>query len=79
MKKLFQKLIAKLIKKAIDKSVNDAVTNTSVDVQVPDVEPITIPGDSAKKDKWKFIIQVLISILTALAAALTTNSCMRLY
>ena len=71
MKKFINKLFGKLIKKAINKSINDVVNNP----EVPEVEPITIPGDSTKKDKWKFIIQVVISILTALAAALTTTSC----
>ena len=72
MNKFITKLFGKLIKKAIDKSINDAVSNPDV---IPEVEPITIPGDSIKKEKWKFIIQLLISILTALAAALTTTSC----
>ena len=75
MKKFICKLFGKLLKKAIDKSINDAVSNPDETPDVPEVEPITIPGDSAKKDKWKFIIQLIISILTALAAALTTTSC----
>lgn len=72
MKKFISKLFGKLLKKAIDKSINDAGSNPDA---APEVESITIPGDSAKKDKWKFIIQLIISILTALAAALTTTSC----
>ena len=71
MKKFINKLFGKLIKKAINKSINDVVNNP----EVPEVEPITIPGDNSKKSIWKFIIQVVISILTALAAALTTTSC----
>lgn len=81
MKKFFQKLLAKLVKKAINKSVNDVVSNPDVsDVSaLPDVEPITQPDDNSKKALGKFILQTLISILTALAAALTTTSCMRLH
>ena len=71
MKKFINKLFGKLIKKAINKSINDVVNNP----EVPEVDPITIPGDNSKKSIWKFIIQVVISILTALAAALTTTSC----
>ena len=71
MKKFINKLFGKLIKKAVNKSINDVVNNP----EVPEVEPITIPGDNSKKSIWKFIIQVVISILTALAAALTTTSC----
>ena len=78
MKKFFQKLLAKLVKKAINKSVNDVVSNPEVST-LPDVEPITQPDDNSKKALWKFILQTLISILTALAAALTTTSCMRLH
>lgn len=77
MKKFFQKLLAKLVKKAINKSVNDVVSNPDVsDVSaLQDVEPITQPDDNSKKALWKFILQTLISILTALAAAITTTSC----
>ena len=71
MKKFINKLFGKLIKKAVNKSINDVVNNP----EVPEVDPITIPGDNSKKSIWKFIIQVVISILTALAAALTTTSC----
>ena len=71
MKKFINKLFGKLIKKAINKSINDVMNNP----EVPEVDPITIPGDNSKKSIWKFIIQVVISILTALAAALTTTSC----
>lgn len=72
MKKILKKILEKVFKKVIDKTVSDAVSNPDA---TPEVEPITIPGDSAKKDKWKFIIQLIISILTALAASLTTTSC----
>ena len=30
-----------------------------------------------KKDLWKFLIQTLISVLTAIATALGASSCMR--
>ena len=72
MKKFFSNLLKKVFKKVIDKTVSDVVSNSDA---TPEVEPITIPGDSAKKDKWKFVIQIIISILTALAASLTTTSC----
>lgn len=32
--------------------------------------------NDSKKETWKFIIQVVISILTAIATALDTTSCM---
>jgi hypothetical protein len=75
MKKMFQKLFSKVIKKVIKKSVSDVVNNPVTTAEVPEGEPVTIPGDNAKKDIWKFVIQVLISILTALAAAIGTTSC----
>ena len=74
MKKVFQKLLAKLVKKAINKSVNDAVSNPEVPV-LPDVEPVTLPGDNSKKALWKFILQTLINILAAVLTALGTTSC----
>ena len=74
MKKLFQKLLAKLVKKAINKSVNDVVSNPEVPV-LPDMEPVTLPGDNSKKALWKFIIQTLINILAAVLTALGTTSC----
>ncbi len=74
MKKIFQKLLAKLVKKAINKSVNDAVSNPEVPV-LPDVEPVTLPGDNSKKALWKFILQTLINILAAVLTALGAASC----
>ena len=74
MKKLFQKIIAKLLKKAINKSVNDVVSNPEVP-DVPDIEPATLPGDNSNKELWRFIIQTLISILTAILTALGATSC----
>ena len=67
MKKIFSKLLQKLIKK----SVSDAVSNPEVPV-VPDAEPI----NDSKKQVWKFILQTLISILTAILTALGATSCM---
>lgn len=32
--------------------------------------------NDSKKETWKFLLQVLISILTAIATALGTTSCM---
>jgi len=72
MKKLFQKLLAKLVKKAINKSVNDAVSN-------PEVVSGVLPSDEGKRNIWKFVIQTLISILTAILTALGATSCMGLH
>ena len=77
--KLFEKIIAKFVKRVIDKSVTDVVSHSDAVPEVPEGNPITMPGGSSKKDVWKFVIQVLISILTALAAALGTTSCMGLH
>ena len=74
MKKLFQKIFGKLLKKAINESVDDLVSNPEMPV-LPDVEPITSPGDNSKKALWKFIIQTLINILAAVLTALGTTSC----
>lgn len=68
MKKFFSNLMKKVFKKVINKSVTEAVND-------PEVQSAIVPMDDSKKDKWKFIIQLIISILTALAAALTTTSC----
>lgn len=68
MKKFFSNLMKKVFKKVINKSVTEAVND-------PEVQSAIAPMDDSKKDKWKFIIQLIISILTALAAALTTTSC----
>ncbi len=75
MKKLFQKLLAKLVKKAINKSVNDVVSNPDASY----VDPIMVPADDSKKNLWKFILQTLISILTAILTALGATSCMGLH
>ena len=68
MKKLFQKIVGKLFKKAVSKSVNDVVANS------PEV-PIELPVDGGKRSLWKFIIQTIISILTAVLTALGASSC----
>lgn len=68
MKKYFSNLMKKVFKKVINKSVTEAVND-------PEVQSAIVPIDDSKKDKWKFIILLIISILTALAAALTTTSC----
>lgn len=76
MKKIFKKILAKLLKKA----VNKAVSNNNV--EVPDVEPV-VPGDEPAADSnkaiWKFLIQTLISILTAILTALGATSCMGIH
>ena len=75
MKKYFQKFLAKLIRKAINKSVSDVVTDLEMKSEVPEVEPITVPGDNSKKAIWRFIIQTLINILAAVLTALGATSC----
>ena len=64
MKKIFQKLIAKIVKK----SVSDVVSN-------PEVVSNVLPSDEGKRNIWKFVIQTLISILTAILTALGATSC----
>lgn len=75
MKKFFQKLLATVVKKFIKKSVNDVVNNPEMVPDVPEAEPITVPGDNSKKAIWKFIIQTLINILAAVLTALGASSC----
>ena len=75
MKKFFQKLLATVVKKFIKKSVNDVVNNPEMVPDVPEAEPITVPGDDSKKAIWKFIIQTLINILAAVLTALGATSC----
>ena len=72
MKKVFQIILGKFLKKAVKK----AVTNNNV--VVPDVEPVILgeePTADSKKALWKFVIQTLISILTAILTALGATSC----
>ena len=38
-----------------------------------------VPADDAQKNLWKFILQTLISILTAILTALGATSCMGLH
>ena len=68
MKKLFQKIVSKLVKRAVSKSVSDVVNN-------PEVQSAIVPMDEAKKKIWRFVIQTLISILTAILTALGATSC----
>ena len=77
MKKVFQKLLGKLFKKAVKKiaNVNNEVEVPEMEPVVPEVEPV---GDS-KKALWKFLLQTLISILTAILTALGTTSCMGIH
>ena len=75
MKKFFQKLLITVVKKFIKKSVNDVVNNPEMVPDVPEVEPITLPGENSKKAIWKFIIQTLINILAAVLTALGASSC----
>ena len=62
MKKPFKKILNKVIKK----SVSEAVENL----------PVTEGETTPKKEFWKFVIQTLISILTAILTALGATSCM---
>ena len=75
MKKLFQKILVKVFKKVIKKaeSNNDVVLPEVVDDPVEPVEGE--PVDNSKKVFWKFVIQTLISILTAILTALGASSC----
>jgi len=79
MKKLFQKILVKVFKKVIKKaeSNNDVVLPEVVDDPVEPVEGE--PVDNSKKAFWKFVIQTLISILTAILTALGASSCMSLH
>ena len=68
MNKLFRKIFVKVFKKAVKKAVS---TNNVV---VPEVEPVIPseePAGNSKQAIWKFIIQTLISILTAILTAFT--------
>ena len=72
MKKLFQKILVKVFKRAVKKAVSNN------DVVVPEVEPVIPdeePAGDGKKAVWRFIIQTLISILTAILTALGATSC----
>lgn len=68
MKKLIQKIFGKIVKK----SVEDVVSN-------PEVQNAVTGMDDGKKNIWKFVIQTLISILTAILTALGATSCMGLH
>lgn len=56
-----KKLFLKIVSKFVKKAVSD---------------PVVIPGDGSQKALWRFVIQTLISILTAILTALGTTSCM---
>ena len=79
MKKLFQKILVKVFKKVIKKaeSNNDVVVPEVADNPVEPVEGE--PVDNSKKVFWKFVLQTLISILTAILTALGASSCMSLH
>lgn len=72
MKKFFSNLLKKVFKKVINKSVTEAVND-------PEVQSAIVPVDDSKKAFWKFVLQILISILTAILTALGTTSCMGLH
>ena len=62
------KIIGNVLKKTVNKSASDIVSN-------PDVKPIVFPDDDSKKNTWKYILQIIISILTAIITALGATSC----
>ena len=62
MKKFFSNLLKKVFKKVINKSVTEAVND-------PEVQSAIVPVDDSKKAFWKFLLQILISILTAILTA----------
>lgn len=68
MKKFFSNLLKKVFKKVINKSVTEAVND-------PEVQSAIVPVDDSKKAFWKFVLQTLISILTAILTALSATSC----
>jgi hypothetical protein len=53
----------------VSKSVSDVVGDN------PEVVPVELPVDGGKKSIWRFIIQTIISILTAVLTALGASSC----
>lgn len=69
MKKYYSNLLAKVFKKTINKSVTEEIND-------PDVQADIVPVDDSKKAFWKFVLQPLISILTAILTALKATSCM---
>lgn len=78
MKKFFSKLIQKIVQKMIKKSVTAAVEESASAIQSdPELVEGTevVPESNSKKDIWKFVIQTLISILTAILTALGATSC----
>lgn len=62
IKNLFKKMIQKIVKKSETAEVEETV-------------PVVEPEGYSKKALWKFIIQTLISILTAILTALGATSC----
>ena len=62
MKKLFQKILQRIVKKSLSVKADEPVPGTEAE-------------SNPKKELWKFIIQTLISILTAILTALGASSC----
>ena len=70
----FMKLkLNKVLGKVFNKVVKTSVSNI---VQSPDEIPVVVPDGNSKEKLWKFILQTLISILTAVLTALGATSCM---
>ena len=58
----------KLFQIVVSKLVRKVVSN-----------PVVASGDDSQKELWRFVIQTLISILTAILTALGTTSCMGIH
>lgn len=69
MKQLFNVILEKVFKKVINRSV-------SKEVALPELESAAVAVGDSKMAFWKFVIQTLISILTAVLTTLGTTSCM---
>ena len=68
----FTELFEKFLKKAVKKAVSDN------NVDAPEMEPVVPDAEAADESKralWRFILQTLISILTAILTALGAASC----
>ena len=42
-----------------------------------DIKQEKIMTDNSKKETWRWVLNLIVSVLTALAAALGTNSCVQ--
>ena len=74
LKNLFKKIVQKIIKKSVNAAVEKSASVTEPDPELVEGTEVVAEGNS-KKAIWKFIIQTLISILTAILTALGATSC----